>query len=349
MTSNILAPITLQFFARNAPSVGPTSSADQNAMMTEIGYDLANLATAVNVSLVNLVSLLPDGTVDSNVDAFDSGLDGRTFYLDASASIGYDVANYNSTAGRPYTVYEKINTIINSINSLQIQVTSGFSVLTVPAADVTFADAPSIYNTSTNVEDALIEVMNKVDLITSGTNLSNIVPYTGAASGVNLGAHSLTASGLSSTGAVNFGTKTLQVGNTTISGTLTVSGITNTSSITNTGNITTSAGCFIPSGVSTFTASGSTCTVNFGGGNAQYLNVTTSGACLVTLSGLSSGGSYLLEVNNTTSGVLTFSGVSTSVKWPNGVKPTVTVSGIDMLSFTMISTTIFGSYTQALR
>ena len=116
------------FFQRNARSVGPTSSAHQNAMMNEIAHDLANIISQLNNTIVPLTNTIPDGTQDINVNAFVDGLDARTLYVDSSATSSTNPNYCLGGTGRPVTVYEEfqyLNSALTSINSL-ILATSGF-------------------------------------------------------------------------------------------------------------------------------------------------------------------------------------------------------------------------------
>lgn len=73
--------------------------------------------------------------------------------------------------------------------------------------------------------------------------------------------------------------------------------------------------------------------VSFDVGVAQYHTWTVNGASTVTFTNLPAGSvvvGLILRVTNGESAVITW---PTSVKWPGGVKPVLTVSGVDLLVF----------------
>lgn len=63
-----------------------------------------------------LASLMPDGTEDTLVDAYKDGLDGRTFYVDASADTSVPkIRYYNVNRQRPKTLIEILDELIGGV------------------------------------------------------------------------------------------------------------------------------------------------------------------------------------------------------------------------------------------
>ncbi len=88
-----------------------------NDTSEEISTDLAALALQWNNSLWPMSRLLPAGIEDSLVDAYKDGLDGRTFYVDASADTSaLKIRYYNTTRLRPKTLKEVLDELVVGIS-----------------------------------------------------------------------------------------------------------------------------------------------------------------------------------------------------------------------------------------
>ncbi len=106
---------------RNAISRGPFSADHWNDTFHELTTDLANLASQWNTLLTPLLSALPDGEIDSSINAFTNGLDGRTLFVDSDA---VNSTFYNSNEERPNTLKEQLEDLYGRISSATITGTS---------------------------------------------------------------------------------------------------------------------------------------------------------------------------------------------------------------------------------
>jgi len=136
-------------------------------MMDEISHDLVELSSQLNNSLVPVMSALPDGSIETTVDAFTNGLDGKNLYTDSTATESNNSAYFNIAAGRPYTVYEQCADIYTRMSAMQSELETSIADLLQEASMVTIDDVGGLY-TSSHVEGALTEVMEKVNLIALG-------------------------------------------------------------------------------------------------------------------------------------------------------------------------------------
>jgi hypothetical protein len=120
---------------------------------------------------------------------------------------------------------------------------------------------------------------------------------------------------------------------TTISGTTGVA----TSNITLTGNYT--------EGVVAIGSSGTTQTLSLTNGTFQ--TVTLTGNCTFTMPTATAGQSFILIVSQDATGGRT--ATFTSVKWPGGTAPTITVtaSAVDIISFLANGSVWYGNAAQA--
>jgi hypothetical protein len=160
-----LEEIQILFQVRNARKRGPSSSDQFNDSVNELAHDLTAFNTQWNDRLVPLTTSLPDGTEGTSpVDAFTDGLDGTTIYSDADATSTTNSQYYNSSAARPYTLWEQLDdlytSIDNAVESLEAQIGSN----DLAASQISIADDGSIYIAS-NVEDALQEVMTQLNVV----------------------------------------------------------------------------------------------------------------------------------------------------------------------------------------
>lgn len=85
-------------------------------------------------------------------------------------------------------------------------------------------------------------------------------------------------------------------------------------------------------------------TLSLTNGTAQ--TVTMTGNCTFTMPTAVAGQSFILIINTGAGG---FTGTFTSVKWPSGVAPTLTVAASrwDILTFISDGTNWYGNYAQA--
>ena len=158
--------VDILFVQRNARAHGATSSSSQNDMFAEISHDLNALQTQLNDSLVPAMASLPDGTEDTTIDAFTNGIDGKSIYTNHEATAIGDPTFYYTAEGRPYTIYEQIDSIYTQIAALQSDLEEEIAGFSAAAAAITVADSSSLY-TATNVEDALTEVMTAVNSLSA--------------------------------------------------------------------------------------------------------------------------------------------------------------------------------------
>ena len=162
-----LEEIQILLQKRIARSRGPTSSKAFNDSIDEISHDLASFSDQWTNRLVPLTSTIPNGTVDSTCDAFLNGLDGRTLYVHHESTASLEASYYNTVKGRPNTIYEQLKDVYQSIELLQEDLEGRIDDLITSASMVAVLDNGSLYD-SVNVEDALAEVMAKVNLLALG-------------------------------------------------------------------------------------------------------------------------------------------------------------------------------------
>ena len=161
MANENLSNITISFIKRNAPKRGPSSSELLNDSFDEIANDLTNLSIQWNTNLIPLTSTIPDGTDDEDVNAFLTGLDGSTLYVDSTSTSLNNVTYYNSTSERPNTVLEQFDNLYDYVDTQAETLQTEIDDLSVTASDVIIADS-SGYFSSSNVEDALAELKETV-------------------------------------------------------------------------------------------------------------------------------------------------------------------------------------------
>ena len=146
----------ISFTDRNARRRGPTSSAAINDMHDELASDLAGLYDQWNNRLRPLSSTLPDGTIDSNIDAFTNGLDGQTLYTKSDATVS-DTDYYNNSYVRPNTVYEQFQDIYTNLETLESSLSNQISGQVFSAANISIVDNNNVFD-ATEVESALSEL-----------------------------------------------------------------------------------------------------------------------------------------------------------------------------------------------
>lgn len=159
--------VQILFHRRTARSRGATSSNAQNDMMDEISHDLLEISTQINDSIIPALSTLGNGTFEEEVDAFSNGIDGRSIYANSTATTENDIAFFNVIAERPYTIYEELNNLYTTISGVNSDLEDQISGFIKAASDVTIEDVGGLY-IATNVEAALTEVMEKINLVALG-------------------------------------------------------------------------------------------------------------------------------------------------------------------------------------
>lgn len=111
--SNIL----ISTIHRNQRFRGPSSSDQQNDFQAEVLRDLTTVQQQWNNNIVTLTSTLPDGTDDSGVNAFLTGLDGQTLYAKFDATNTLGSSYFNTIRNRPNTLYEQFVSVYSYIDS----------------------------------------------------------------------------------------------------------------------------------------------------------------------------------------------------------------------------------------
>ncbi len=249
---------------RNQRFQGSASSANQNALQDEVIRDFLSLQQQWNTGLVPLISLLPDGTQEVGLNAFTAGLDGRTMFVKANATLATAADGfYNTTKERPNTVFEQFEGIYSSI-STQVEALSNrideveTSTTTVEGGDVSSSSSSSTDNTLVRMDGTTGKIIQNSNAVLSDggalTLLSTLVATNGTFSSA------VTGASISTAGALSGGTLSVS-GAATITGTL-ASGILSV----NSGAVDTTA-------IATFANSG---------GNFQFFRTDATPAGSVT-------------------------------------------------------------------
>lgn len=161
MTQTRLERLNISFTKRNASRRGPTSSEKWNDSFDEISKDLSELYNNWNNFLYALTSTIPDGTVDSDIDAFENGLDGQTLYVKSDSTVS-DTTYYSAGNGRPNTIYEQFSNLYTYVDNLNSTLSGQISSRVFSAPNISILDNAGLF-TADNVEDALEEVKDLVD------------------------------------------------------------------------------------------------------------------------------------------------------------------------------------------
>lgn len=123
MATNRLDTLNFTFVRRPAPSSGPTSSDAYNDSMSEMANDLVNIASEWNNKLVPFMKTIPAGIEDTSVNAFNAGLDGRTLWVNSSASsTDEDLTYFDQVRDRPVTVHEAFQAVYTHVSDQVNQV-----------------------------------------------------------------------------------------------------------------------------------------------------------------------------------------------------------------------------------
>ena len=167
MPSNKISDLSISFMKRNARKRGPNLSMTWNDSVAELSQDLAGLYDQWNNRLVPLIAPVPDGTVDSDIDAYANGLDGRTLYVNFEATNSLNSLYYHTSKSRPNTILEQFDNIYTAITSLKEDLQGEVASIAVTAEDISISDSGGLF-VATNVEDSLAEVMTVVNNFADG-------------------------------------------------------------------------------------------------------------------------------------------------------------------------------------
>lgn len=110
--------LDIQTTQRAAIKRGPFNADMWNSTINELTTDLANLALQWNQLLVPLLKTVPDGTLDSAVNGYINGLDGRTCFVDWQANTTpLKIRYYHIGKQRPKTIKEALDDLYTFIGS----------------------------------------------------------------------------------------------------------------------------------------------------------------------------------------------------------------------------------------
>lgn len=177
-----ISNLNISFVRRNQPRRGPTSSAQQNDLQSEIITDISRIQDQWNNRLVSLTNTLPDG-LGGIPDAFTNGLDGRTVYVDYSAtSDSTDTKFFNISEDRPNTLKEQFSAVYGLVqtteDTLQAQIDE-LSALGAAEGDVqgpnsSLDNAVARFNGTTGkiIQNSLVSI-NDTGVLTSEGIVNN--------------------------------------------------------------------------------------------------------------------------------------------------------------------------------
>lgn len=163
--------ISISFVKRNARRRGPTSSEAWNDQGEELSQDLSSLYTQWNSFLVPLTATLPDGTDSNDLDAFSNGLSGITVYVDPDATSSINNRYWNTGNSRPNSIFEQFEALYSHVNTNLEDLESAITASAPAAESISISDNGNVYNSS-NVEDALQEVMETVRNLNNSDQIS---------------------------------------------------------------------------------------------------------------------------------------------------------------------------------
>lgn len=173
MANNKLSNLSITFIKRNARLRGPTSSEMINDSLDEISHDFNEISTGWNNSLMPLFATLPDGSIDTDVNAFSNGLNGKNLFVDSNATALNNNNYFNATKVRPRTVFEQFEAVYNSLNSSILDLKTNIDSINITATSVSIAD-PNGYFVSSNVENALAELKQSISFVTDHGTLGGL-------------------------------------------------------------------------------------------------------------------------------------------------------------------------------
>jgi hypothetical protein len=264
----------------------------------------------------NVVTLLADASKTTPVTTFSAGTTGLTPSSATSGAI--------TLAGTLATTNGGTN--LTSFTSGGAMYATSTSVLTTGTLPNT---AGGTGQSSAFTQYGVTYASTTTALATTSAGTTTTVLHGNAAGAPTFGAVSLTAD---------------------VSGTLPVaSGGTGVTSSTGSGSVMLNTNPTITNYVETLYSIGNSSTaVTISLANGTYQTVTMTGNCTFTMPALVAGKSFILEVNSGSGG---FTGVFTSVKWPNNTAPTLTTTASrwDFLAFFSDGTNWYGNYVQAFQ
>lgn len=180
--SDKLDTFSVLFVKRNASLRGPTSSEKWNDTIEELSHDLTEINSQWNNRLVPLLDTVPngeEGNVDNAIDAWTDGLGGSTLLVDPTATNSLNVTYFNTTADRPNTILEQLEDVYTEIDTVNSNIATSITAALPTADEVSIVDSAELY-TSTNVEDALEEVMTTANLaLEASTTVASTLTPTG--------------------------------------------------------------------------------------------------------------------------------------------------------------------------
>lgn len=116
MATDSINTLNYTFVRRPAPKSGPSSSDAWNDSFTELANDLATTSFEWNNKLVPVFDGLPDGTLDTSVNVFRTGLDGQTIWVDQNVvSTDDDLTYFDQVRNRPTTIYESFQDVYTHV------------------------------------------------------------------------------------------------------------------------------------------------------------------------------------------------------------------------------------------
>jgi hypothetical protein len=123
--ANKLNNLNFTLIARSAPNSGPTSSDAWNDSFFELATDLSSIANEWNNKLVPVFDTLPKGELDTAVNVFQSGLDGKTVWVDSAVvSSDTDLTFFNTARQRPATIKEAFLDLYQHVTNQLDQLTT---------------------------------------------------------------------------------------------------------------------------------------------------------------------------------------------------------------------------------
>ena len=115
----VIKQLSVGLIKRNAIKRGPTSSDAWNDSFEEVVNDLNTITSNWNGILYPLLVGLPAGGTN-DLDAFTNGLDGRTVYVDSSAtSTVINTTYFNTIKDRPRSIREQFDNVYDRLTTIK--------------------------------------------------------------------------------------------------------------------------------------------------------------------------------------------------------------------------------------
>lgn len=135
MASNRINELYFSTVFRNQPNRGAFTSERWNSSLKEIQNDINVFASEWNNKLIDLLTSIPYGLEDSNIDAYVNGIDGKNLWVDHSLTVSStDKTFYDESNARPHTIEESLRDLYTYVNAqieqAKIDVTDDDSGLT---------------------------------------------------------------------------------------------------------------------------------------------------------------------------------------------------------------------------